>query len=88
MTQKSISWGELAELTHAKQVEAFNWCACEEGETYPFSDCPVNSDYVGYCLDCDAQLSAETVKAHTCPSIAPICGDCLYPLNTCNCRER
>ena len=40
MTQKSISWGELAELTHATQVEQFNWCACEEQEQFPYDDCP------------------------------------------------
>jgi len=40
MTQKSISWGELAELTHATQVEQFNWCACEEQEQFPYGDCP------------------------------------------------
>lgn len=38
--QDSISWGELAELTHATQVERFNWCSCEEQEYFPYSDCP------------------------------------------------
>lgn len=33
-------WSELAELTHATQVEKFNWCGCEEGENFPYSDCP------------------------------------------------
>jgi hypothetical protein len=36
----SISWGELAQLTHATQVERFNWCGCEEQETFPYADCP------------------------------------------------
>ena len=36
----SISWQELAELTHATQVERFNWCSCEEQEEYPYVDCP------------------------------------------------
>lgn len=36
----SISWGELAELTHATQVERFGWCACEEQEQFPYKDCP------------------------------------------------
>ena len=42
MSQESISWGELAQLTHATQVEKFNWCGCEdnEGKENPFSDCP------------------------------------------------
>ena len=40
----SISWGELAELTHATQVERFDWCSCEdnEGNENPYTDCPVN----------------------------------------------
>ena len=41
-SQVSISWGELAELTHATQVERFNWCSCEdnEGNENPYADCP------------------------------------------------
>jgi hypothetical protein len=38
--EDSISWGELANLTHATQVERFNWCSCEEQEEYPYADCP------------------------------------------------
>ena len=26
-----LSYGELADLTHAKQVELFGWCSCEDG---------------------------------------------------------
>jgi hypothetical protein len=39
--QESISWSELAELTHATQVERFNWCSCEdnEGQENPYADC-------------------------------------------------
>jgi hypothetical protein len=40
MEDDSISWAELAELTHATQVERFNWCSCEEQEEYPYADCP------------------------------------------------
>jgi len=38
----SISWSELAELTHATQVERFDWCSCEdnEGNENPYADCP------------------------------------------------
>ena len=39
-SEESISWGELADLTHATQVERFNWCSCEEQEYFPYSDCP------------------------------------------------
>ena len=39
---KVMSWSELAELTHATQVEHFNWCWCEdnEGQENPYADCP------------------------------------------------
>ncbi len=30
--EESMSWGELAELTHATQVEKFNFCTCEDNE--------------------------------------------------------
>jgi len=42
MSQDSISWSELAELTHETQVSKFNWCMCEdnEGQENPYSDCP------------------------------------------------
>jgi hypothetical protein len=42
----SISWSELAELTHATQVERFNWCSCEdnEGQENPYADCPKEGD--------------------------------------------
>ena len=39
---KVMSWSELAELTHATQVEYFDWCPCEDADgmetVYP--DCP------------------------------------------------
>jgi hypothetical protein len=40
MSEESISWGELAELTHATQVERFNFCTCEVDEYRPYDDCP------------------------------------------------
>jgi len=40
MSQESMSWSEVAELTHATQVERFNWCECEEQENFPYADCP------------------------------------------------
>lgn len=40
MLDDSISWGELAQLTHVTQVERFNWCWCEEQEQFPYDDCP------------------------------------------------
>ena len=39
---ESISWSELAELTHAMQVERFGFCTCEDLDPheYPYADCP------------------------------------------------
>jgi len=39
MSQESMTWSELAELTHATQVEKFGFCLCEDApKAYP--DCP------------------------------------------------
>ena len=39
---RDLSWSELAELTHATQVEHFSFCLCEdnEGQENPYADCP------------------------------------------------
>ena len=39
---ESISWSELAQLTHTTQVERFGFCTCEdnEGQENPYADCP------------------------------------------------
>ena len=43
MSEDSISWSELAELTHATQVERFGWCICEDPEQGQLAeDCPRN----------------------------------------------
>ncbi len=34
------SYGELAEFDHPKQVKEFGWCACEEQEYFPYTNCP------------------------------------------------
>jgi hypothetical protein len=46
MSEMSISWGELAQLTHKTQVEQFGWCICEgtNGEGQLADDCPTISD--------------------------------------------
>jgi hypothetical protein len=38
---ESISWSELAELTHATQVERFGFCTCEDLDPHehPYPDC-------------------------------------------------
>jgi hypothetical protein len=41
-SERSISYGELADFTHAEQVRVFGWCSCEDcgvGDQ-PFADCP------------------------------------------------
>jgi len=40
---ESMSWGELAELTHETQVGIYNFCSCEdnEGKENPYTDCPI-----------------------------------------------
>lgn len=47
MSQESISWQELSELTHATQVAKFNFCTCEdnEGQENPYKDCPTQKPY-------------------------------------------
>jgi len=40
----SMSWLELAQLTHAIQVERFNFCTCEVDEYRPYDDCPKEED--------------------------------------------
>lgn len=33
-----MDWGEVADLTHAKQVQYFGFCTCEDGEKV-YEDC-------------------------------------------------
>ena len=46
MTIEDISWEELANLTHATQVERFGWCICEgtNGEGQLAEDCPITEE--------------------------------------------
>jgi hypothetical protein len=45
-SQRSFHQSELAELTHATQVEIFGWCSCEDnkGNENPYTDCPTNNE--------------------------------------------
>jgi hypothetical protein len=47
MSQKSMSWGEIANLTHKTQVKHFGFCSCEdnEGKENPYADCPTEKPY-------------------------------------------
>ena len=44
MEEESISWEELANLTHATQVERFGWCICEGGQGHISEGCPITCD--------------------------------------------
>ena len=86
MDQDSISWGELAELTHATQVERFNFCGCEdnEGNENPYTDCPkseaqekaFNRAVIGEVLSQGANpitvisIMARYLTAHEAESVA------------------
>lgn len=63
-SQESMSYGELAELTHAEQVHRFGFCTCEDGPNV-YDDCPGDwgscdacgfvyelSDRVEHCGEC------------------------------------
>ena len=83
--QPSISWGELAELTHQTQVERFGFCSCEdnEGNENPFSDCPKIGTYHGItqatCLNCGrVTLEVETLEIMNDQD--PTCGNCGFHL--------
>lgn len=38
-SQQSYSWGDMAAMTHATQLETFGWCSCEDAPK-AYSDCP------------------------------------------------
>lgn len=47
MNKEVMYWSDLANLTHATQVEKFGFCTCEDGESV-YADCPQERerDYV------------------------------------------
>ena len=49
---QDMSWEEISLLTHATQVERFNWCLCEdnEGNENPYDDCPDTNNGETLCL--------------------------------------
>jgi len=59
---RSLSYGELADLTHKTQVERYNFCSCEEQEYFPYEDCPRPpfSSYEMVCPDCDGFITQLT----------------------------
>jgi hypothetical protein len=42
--QESMSWQEVAELTHETQVAKFDFCLCEDGPRI-YDDCPRGENY-------------------------------------------
>jgi hypothetical protein len=69
MEEDSISWGELAELTHATQVERFGWCICEDtdGQGQLHDDCPVPTitEELEWCEIELANIKAGLFSMHT-----------------------
>lgn len=57
MNETSMSWGEIANLTHETQVSNFGWCWCEdnEGNQNPYDDCP-SSDLIH-----ESNITSKTV---------------------------
>lgn len=37
--EPTLSWSDLANMTHERQVALFGWCSCEDSEA-PYDDCP------------------------------------------------
>lgn len=37
-----MSWNEIADLTHQKQIALFNFCICEDSEPI-YEDCPIEA---------------------------------------------
>jgi hypothetical protein len=79
--QDSISWGELAELTHATQVERFGFCMCEdnEGNENPYADCNkyYSTDLSISIVEIKAESKeqAEAIMQEFIDKIAPIMED-------------
>jgi hypothetical protein len=67
----AMSWSELADLTHATQVETFGFCTCEDSDgTNPYDDCP---NILTYCDNCERNLGDEKFDYRF---DYPICLDC------------
>ena len=81
MSEMSMSWGELANLTHETQVAHFGFCSCEdnEGRENPYSDCPKEAQMnkqklleqpMAICRGCGWEIGRFLQY------IEPICDDC------------
>ena len=68
MEDDSISWGELAELTHATQVERFGWCICEDPEQGQLApDCPrAVEETHKECIECFRMFEKPEDDADVC----------------------
>lgn len=68
VSQEPMSWSEVADFTHAKQLEVFNWCACEdrddEDEETPYSDCPDVTPAKADTIDDNLQELLEQAKSN------------------------
>lgn len=91
--ERTIYWSDLAELTHATQIEQFNFCMCEdnEGQENPYNDCPKS---MNTCYECSEDYPSNetewTDKGYRCEwcknDFTPLCGDHLISIKDCGCR--
>lgn len=85
---ESISWGELAELTHATQVERFGWCICEgtDGQGQLADDCPKGGRVMSKChaIGCEAPQQKDFYMCDYHYGVT--CGDHLLPITECGCK--
>ena len=81
-SQDSISWGELAQLTHKTQVERFWWCGCEDSDEKTFPDCP-KATYHGItqatCLNC-GKVTLNISALEMMNDLDPTCLGCGFHL--------
>lgn len=68
--QKSYSWQDMVNLTHATQVKEFGFCTCEDndGKENPYSDCPKKEMQTftmlsGNIIEIEATSEAEAWEA-------------------------
>lgn len=68
--EKSYSWEDMANLTHATQVNEFGFCTCEDndGEENPYADCPKKETQTftmlsGNIIEIQATSEAEAWEA-------------------------
>ena len=72
MSNDTISWSELAELTHATQVERFGWCACEDEGTLVYMDCPQEGE-IEACTRCGQEGESDSLVSYGDWKLCELC---------------